>query len=177
MKATGIIRRIDELGRIVIPKEIRKTLKINDGENIEIYTDGDEQIILKKYSNIKNIKDFAQKLTDSIYSSFKNNIIITDTANVIAASGSLKKNILNKNISENLLNFIKDKIFLNSNNKQDIQITDDIKKTCYYAVNPININGDIHGLIILLDEEHNINQFETNILSITSNFLSKYLEE
>ena len=71
MKATGIIRRIDDLGRIVIPKEIRKKLKINEGENIEIYIDDLEHIILKKYSNLKNVKDIAQKITDSIYSCFK----------------------------------------------------------------------------------------------------------
>ena len=81
MKETGIIRRIDELGRIVIPKEIRKQMKINNGENIEIYI-SDDNIILKKYSTVKNIEDFIQILIDSIYTSCKFNIVVTDTSDI-----------------------------------------------------------------------------------------------
>lgn len=68
MKATGVVRRIDELGRIVIPKEIRKTMRIREGENIEIFIDGNQNIVLKKYSIIKKLGDFAQSFTDAIYS-------------------------------------------------------------------------------------------------------------
>ena len=116
MKATGIIRRIDELGRIVIPKEIRKKLKINEGENIEIYIDEEEKIILKKYSNIKSIKDFVQTFIESIYTSYKYNIIITDTDKVIAVVGNDKKNVINKEISNDLIKCIKDrKTIINKN--------------------------------------------------------------
>ena len=68
MKATGIVRRIDELGRIVIPKEIRKTLRIKEGENLEIYVDSDENIILRKHSLMNKINDFAQNFAEAIYS-------------------------------------------------------------------------------------------------------------
>ncbi len=91
MKATGIIRRIDELGRIVIPKEIRKALRIKDGENLEIYVDGAENIILRKYSAIRKMSDFAQDSTDAIYSLIKHNVIIVDNHSVIAVSGPLIK--------------------------------------------------------------------------------------
>ena len=74
MKATGVVRRIDELGRIVIPKEIRRTLRIHEGENIEIYIDEKENIVLKKYSVMKKLGDFAQSFTDSIYSFLKHTI-------------------------------------------------------------------------------------------------------
>ena len=74
MKATGVVRRIDELGRIVIPKEIRKNLRIHEGENIEIYINEKENIVLKKHSLIKEIDDFAQKFTDSLHSFFKKDI-------------------------------------------------------------------------------------------------------
>ena len=92
---TGVIRRIDELGRIVIPKEIRRSLRIKEGESLEILVDN-ENIILKKYSLIKNLNDFAQNITDSIKSFIKNSVLICDTDSIIAVSGDLKKQLLKK---------------------------------------------------------------------------------
>ena len=99
MKSTGIVRRIDELGRIVIPKEIRNNMRLRSGENIEIYTDNDS-IILKKFSMVNKISDLAQELTDAIYTFLKYNIFITDMHTIISASGTKKKELLNKNLSE-----------------------------------------------------------------------------
>lgn len=172
MKETGIIRRIDELGRIVIPKEIRKQMKINNGENIEIYI-SDDNIILKKYSTVKNIEDFIQILIDSIYTSCKFNIVVTDTSNIIAVSGISKKNVLGKEISNDLINIIKNKKNIESNNL--INVTENLEISGNYKINLINVNGDINGLIIFFgdkDINNNINLFNT-----ASNFLSKYLEE
>mgnify|MGYP002567582436 FL=1 len=172
MKETGIIRRIDELGRIVIPKEIRKQMKINNGENIEIYI-SDDNIILKKYSAVKNIEDFIQILIDSIYTSCKFNIVVTDTSNIIAVSGINKKNVLGKEISNDLINIIKNKKNIESNNL--INVTENLEISGNYKINLINVNGDINGLIIFFgdkDINNNINLFNT-----VSNFLSKYLEE
>lgn len=173
MKATGIIRRIDELGRIVIPKEIRKKLKINEGENIEIYIDDLDHIILTKYSNLKNIKDIATKITDSIYYFLKYNIIITDNTNIIAASGKNKKDLINKEISNNLLNIIKKRENVIEKN---INIVDDIEINGNYKINMIIVNGDVNGTLILIKDEE-IKNDEEQILNISSNFLSKYLEE
>lgn len=174
MKATGIIRRIDELGRIVIPKEIRKKLKINEGENIEIYIDEEEKIILKKYSNVKNIKDFVQTFIDSIYSSYKYNIVVTDTDKVIAAVGNNKKELINKEISSNLIKYIKDRKSIND--KNTLKITEDFEIDCYYNINLINVNGDINGLVIFYNEEE-IKDIDNKIFNISSIFLSKYLED
>ena len=90
MKATGIIRRIDDLGRIVIPKEIRKNLRIKEGENLEIFVQN-EEIILRKYSMMNKISDLALELTDAIYTFMKHSIFITDTDQIVAGSGPLKK--------------------------------------------------------------------------------------
>ena len=87
MKATGIIRRIDELGRIVIPKEIRKTLRIKEGESLEIFVDNSENIVLKKYSIIKKMDDFAQDFVDAICSFIKHNVIIANNDTILAVSG------------------------------------------------------------------------------------------
>ena len=174
MKATGIIRRIDELGRIVIPKEIRKKLKINEGENIEIYIDEEEKIILKKFSNIKSIKDFVQTFIESIYTSYKYNIIITDTDKVIAVVGNDKKNVINKEISNDLIKCIKDRKTII--NKNLLKITEEIQIECYYYIGLINVNGDINGLIIFYSDTE-IQEKDNKLFTIASNFLSKYLED
>ena len=106
MKATGIIRRIDDLGRIVIPKEIRKNLRIKEGENLEIFVQN-EEIILRKYSMMNKISDLALELTDAIYTFMKHSIFITDTDQIVAGSGPLKKKYLNKPISEFISESIK----------------------------------------------------------------------
>ncbi|MBP3461655.1 MAG: AbrB/MazE/SpoVT family DNA-binding domain-containing protein [Bacilli bacterium] len=175
MKATGIIRRIDELGRIVIPKEIRKKLKINEGENIEIYIDEDEKIILKKYSNIKNITDLAQKLTDSIYSFIKNNVIITDNNTIIAVTGNLKKDLLNKELTNDVIDIMKKRT--NILETKNINITNDISVNKNYLLNTIISNGDINGSIIFIKDEGEIKEIEKQLVNMSTSFLSKYLEE
>ena len=87
MRTTGVVRGIDDLGRIVIPKEIRKSLRIKEGETLEIYSGNKDEIILKKYSFIESIESFSKKICDAFYSSTKKDIIVTDTEKVISASG------------------------------------------------------------------------------------------
>lgn len=177
MKATGVVRRIDELGRIVIPKEIRKNLRIREGENIEIYTDINENIVLRKYSIVKRLGDFAQDFTDSMYSFLKHNIIITDTDNVIAISGDLKKEYINKEISDQLLLSIKrrENILEKHPKKFSIIKNEIIEGT--YVINSIYVNSDVVGLVIILSLDENIAELEERIAGIAADFLSKYLEE
>ena len=78
MKATGVVRRIDDLGRIVIPKEIRRNLRIREGDSLEIYTDSNEAIILKKYSHIESINNFIAQYAEAVFASSNREIIITD---------------------------------------------------------------------------------------------------
>jgi AbrB family transcriptional regulator (stage V sporulation protein T) len=99
MKSTGVVRRVDDLGRIVIPKEIRRTLRIREGEALEIFVDN-EDIILKKYSPMESIEDAAARYVDSFNQVIKHSVIVTDKDRVIAASGSLKKRYLGKQITE-----------------------------------------------------------------------------
>ena len=98
MKTTGVVRRIDDLGSIVIPKEIRKTLRIKDGESVEIFLNSDN-IVLKKYSPLEGLPDFYKDYVDSIYSEIGNNIVIVDRDKIVAVSGELKKKYFNKSIS------------------------------------------------------------------------------
>ena len=102
MKATGIVRRIDDLGRIVIPKEIRRTLHIRETDPMEIFTDAEGQIILKKYSPIGDISTFAGKYAESLSDATGMTVCITDREQVIAASGDDKKNLMNKPVTKEL---------------------------------------------------------------------------
>lgn len=176
MKATGVVRRIDELGRIVIPKEIRKNLRIHEGENIEIYINEKENIVLKKHSLMKEIGDFAQKLTDSVYPFFKQNILITDTDYVVATSGDIKKEIINTTISDNLLSIIKNRNLMVENNKK-IKINEERVYDCSYVACPIVCHGDSIGVVLILSKDERINEIDEKIGQMISSFLSKYLED
>lgn len=176
MKATGVVRRIDELGRIVIPKEIRKTLRIREGENIEIFIDANENIILKKYSIMKKLGDFAQSFTDSIYSFLKHNIIITDSDNIIAISGDLKKEYQNGYISEDLISSIKRRENILEKHSKSLKLVNDKKIDCTYVINSIICNGDAVGLVLIVSTDDKITELDEKIAQIAAQFLSKYLE-
>ena len=176
MRSTGVVRRIDELGRVVIPKEIRKTLRIKEGENIEIYVEN-ENIILKKYSLMKKLNDFAKEFTEAIYVVDKKNIIITDTDTVIAVSGPLKKDYLDKNISNDLLESIKRRENIIEKYEKSIKIIDTEGIDATYVINSIICNGDVIGLIIILSTEEVVDEFDEKIANIASQFLSKYLAQ
>lgn len=176
MKATGIIRRIDELGRIVIPKEMRKSLRIKEGENLEIFVDNDENIVLRKYSAIKKLTDLAQDLTDSIYSFVKQNVIITDNDNILAVTGPLKKEYLNKPISEQIENKISRREEMIEKHNKKIYIIDDDGIDATYAVSPIIINGDTVGLVMILSNKDIISDDDFKLVQIASKFLTTHLE-
>ena len=176
MKATGVVRRIDDLGRIVIPKEIRKNMRLKEGDSLEIFIDG-EDVILRKFSIVSKISDLAQRLTDSMNIFTKYNIIIMDTNEFIACSGNLKKELINKPISEEL-RFIMDKREkLLQNHMKDLKITDDKVIKCSYADSTIFANGEVIGLIMILSEKDILTDLEMKIVDIVSLFLTKYLED
>ena len=99
MKATGIVRRIDELGRIVIPKEIRRTMRIREGDPLEIFTDRDGEVIFKKYSPVGELSDFAAQLCDTLSKTSGFGAAVTDRDSVIAVCGAPKRELLGKQIS------------------------------------------------------------------------------
>lgn len=176
MKTTGIVRRIDDLGRIVIPKEIRKNLRIRDGENIEIFIDG-ENIILKKHSVLNKIENYADKFTEAIYSFLKYNIIITDTDSIIAFSGQLKKDYINKHISEYLSNCIMRRENLHEKYKKPISLVDGEEIEATFCLSTIILSGDAVGLVIILSEDEQVSDTDMRICQIAAKFLAKALEE
>ena len=176
MKTTGIVRRIDDLGRIVIPKEIRKNFRISDGENIEIFIDGDN-IVLKKYSVLNKIDNYADKFTETIYSFLKCNVLITDTDSIIAFSGPLKKEYINKPISEYLSNCIRRRENLHEKYTKDIALIDNEKIEGTYCLSTIISSGDAVGLVIILSTDSQVTETDMRICQIAAKFLAKSLED
>lgn len=176
MKSTGVIRKIDDLGRIVIPKEIRKNLRVKNGDNLEIFIDEDS-IILKKYSMIEKIPDIAQTLTDAVYTFIKHTIIITDTDNVIAATGPLKDKYLNKHISHELEESILRREKLIQNYFKPFKVIDNEKMICSYITTTIILSGEVVGMIVILDEKEKVGDIESQVANVVSSFITKYLEE
>lgn len=175
MKATGVVRRIDELGRIVIPKEIRKTLRIKEGENLEIYIEK-EDIILRKYSAMSNLNDFAQQLTDAIYTLLKNNIFIMDTDTIIAVSGDLKKKYLGKQISETMNDYISRRDSMFEKYPKKLKIANEEEEGSF-AYASVVANGDAVGMVLIFSRGEQLSGSEEQIVKIVANFLSKYLEQ
>ena len=156
MKATGIVRRIDDLGRVVIPKEIRRTLRLREGTPLEIFTDREGEIILKKYSPMVELTAFATQYAESMAQSTGMMVCITDRDQIIAVSGGPKKDLLQKNISKQLEHSINERetIVAGKDDKQFVPITtEEIEGVTAQAVMPIICEGDAIGSVALLSRE------------------------
>ena len=170
---TGIVRRIDELGRIVIPKEIRKNLRIKNGDNLEILVDNDN-IVLKKYSQVENVTEMANIYAESFYQVLKYNIIITDTDKVIACAGGLRKKYLNVGISDALTTMIERRDNFVERKKNYVEISPGMSEYGYYAVASIINNGDSIGSVIILSLDSPMLEQEEKLAMILARMLGNY---
>jgi len=175
MKATGVVRRIDDLGRIVIPKEIRRSLRIREGDSLEIYADGSDAIILKKYSPVESIDAFASQYAEAIYSSSKKEIIITDTEKIIAAAGGFKKDVIGKKIDLRLEEKMRRRNVQTFAPNDNLEVAENLIIKSAAILKPINVYGDIIGSVIIISENA-ISDIEKILVESASSFLSKYLE-
>jgi AbrB family transcriptional regulator (stage V sporulation protein T) len=180
MKATGIVRRIDDLGRVVIPKEIRRTLRIREGDPLEIFVDRDGEVILKKYSPIGELGDFAKEYAESLYESTNHITIITDRDTVIAVSGGSKKEYLEKPVGAIVESCMENrKTSLETNSAQYEIIKDFNEAYSSYVIAPIVAGGDPIGSVILVskDEAVNMGQMEIKMAETAAGFLAKQMEQ
>ena len=148
MKATGVVRRIDDLGRIVIPKEIRRTLRIKEGDPLEIFTDKEGEVILKKYSPIGELSEFATGYAETLARTTGHIACITDKDSVIAVSGGSKKDFLEQALSPELEKVMENKEVYTSkeNNEISLPITQNDNKQKIYnsqVIYPIISDGDV----------------------------------
>ena len=183
MKATGVVRRIDDLGRVVIPKEIRKTLRIKEGAPLEIFTGKEGEIVLKKYSPIGELTEFATGYAETLSKTTGHMVFITDKDTVIAVSGGSKKEYLEQNVSEELEQLMEDKEVYTSKDNSDIAMPitrngKNDKKLNGQVVYPIISNGDTIGTVILLSKNANtkMNDVENKLAQSAATFLGSQME-
>ena len=151
MKATGIVRRIDDLGRVVIPKEIRRTMRIREGDPLEIYTSREGEVIFKKYSLLGGVEDFASELCETMNRSTGSICAVTDRDTVIAVAGGGKRELLGKRISPELEQVMEGrKIYQYAEGGHPLQITEDNGTLLAVVAAPILAEGDLLGLVLFV---------------------------
>ena len=180
MKATGIVRRIDDLGRVVIPKEIRKTLKIREGMPMEIFTDSSGEVILKKYSPIGEMSQLANSYAQVLVSLTGYGVAVCDTEQVIAVAGGVKKEILNRPISEQIDELVSAKKSFMTDGENTVLAVHGYPASAAVAVFPIVSIGDSMGAIMLIKGEKSSPKLSLEArdsIKAASMFLSRQLEE
>ncbi|MEW6273741.1 MAG: stage V sporulation protein T [Bacillota bacterium] len=186
MKATGIVRRIDDLGRVVIPKEIRRTLRIREGDPLEIFVDREGEVILKKYSPIGELGDFAKEYADSLYEALGHIACIADRDTIIAVAGAPKKEYINKPIGPAVEKAMEERKAIVINNPgedpfcRECMIVEDGE--CKYSaevIAPIIAEGDPIGAVILASKEPDVKmgELELKLAETAAGFLAKQMEQ
>ncbi|MEN1966456.1 stage V sporulation protein T [Lentibacillus sp. N15] len=178
MKATGIVRRIDDLGRVVIPKEIRRTLRIREGDPLEIFVDREGEVILKKYSPINELGSFAKEYAEALFDSLNYPVIICDRDEIIAVAGDSKKDYLNKNIGTKLEKAIENRSPLFETETSTLEILEgNEEELTSYSVSPIIANGDPIGCVMIYAKEDKaLSNVEQKAAETAANFLAKQME-
>ncbi len=179
MKATGIVRRIDDLGRVVIPKEIRRTLRIREGDPLEIFVDRDGEVILKKYSPIGELGDFAKEYVESLYENLNLTSIISDRDIIIAVAGASKKDYLEKSIGKIVEQSMENRKTISETNPGNYSIVkDSMENYSSFVIAPIIAGGDPIGSVIIIGKENTkIGITETKMAETAALFLAKQMEQ
>lgn len=180
MKATGIVRRIDDLGRIVIPKEIRRTLHIRESDPLEIYTDREGQIILKKYSPIGEMTTFAKQYAESLAQVSGHVALIADRDQFIASAGGYKQ-LVNQSVSKQLEERINNRetVLASRGDRNFISVCDDAgTEYQHQAIAPIICEGDIIGSVVLLENDNRgkMGEVEQKLVLSAAGFLGRQME-
>ena len=185
MKATGIVRRIDDLGRVVIPKEIRRTMRIREGDPLEIYTDREGEVIFKKYSPIGELASFAAQYAETLYKTCNMSVIISDRDAVIACAGVPKKEYNDKHLSQELEEIIEARSLYTWHEASDkIPVIIDGTSHFVSCAMPIISEGDVVGCVAALCDStgndrarDNVGiEIESKLILTAAGFLGKQLE-
>lgn len=179
MKATGIVRRIDDLGRVVIPKEIRRTMRIREGDPLEIYTDNDGEVIFKKYSPIGELSEFAASFADVMAKSCELPILICDRDHCVAAAGIAKKEVLERRVSPHLEDIMEGRRMVQSR-RSELRSISPLEGTelILSVAAPIIASGDVIGAVVLLrDERSDASEADVKLVQVAAAFLGRQMEE
>ena len=180
MKATGIVRRIDDLGRIVIPKEIRRVLRIREGDPLEIFTEKDGEVIFKKYSPMGELSNFAAQICESLYKTAGAAAVICDRDTVIAVSGGNRRELLEKRISPALEHIMENRsVYRAEPEEAPAEVVDGSDKTLVSVAAPILSAGDVMGCVLFVrgQGEQPHGDTETKLAQMVAGFLGRQMEE
>ena len=180
MKATGIVRRIDDLGRVVIPKEIRRTMRIREGDPLEIFTDRDGEVIFKKYSPIGELTAFAARYAETLHKTCDLSVAICDRDSVVASAGVSKKEYGDKPLSEELEAIAEGRSFYAyRQGEEKISPLRDGGSHYVSCAMPIISEGDIVGLVAALapnDTDKAPESVEQKLIQTAASFLGRQME-
>ena len=178
MKATGIVRRIDDLGRVVIPKEIRRTMRIREGDPLEIYTDKDGEVIFKKYSPIGELSDFAAQICDSLHKSTDAIAAVCDRDTVIAISGGARRELMDKRISSELEHIMEGRSTYRYDGSSSISVSDSADNLCVSVAAPVISEGDVMGCVMFVSPRNSApcTDIEYKLAQTVASFLGKQME-
>lgn len=179
MKATGIVRRIDDLGRVVIPKEIRRTLRIREGDPLEIFVDRDGEVILKKYSPISELGDFAQEYAEALFDSLNHFVLISDRDLFIAVAGASKKEFEHKDIGEIVEKAMDSRqTIVETTAGEFTLIRDQQMELKGLVIAPIIASGDPIGAVVLFSTEKEVSgSLEQKLVETAARFLARQMEQ
>ena len=179
MKATGIVRRVDDLGRIVIPKEIRRTLKIREGDPLEIYTEKDGGVIFRKYSPMGDLQEFAAQMCEAIASGIGAIAAVSDRDSIIALAGAPKRELLEKPNSEALGKIMEyRRNYRYEPGGAAIPVTDGMEKYHIGVAAPILCQGDLMGCVMMLltEEDAPLAESDQKLANTVADFLGRQME-
>ncbi len=182
MKATGIVRRIDDLGRVVIPKEIRRTMRIREGDPLEIYTDREGEVIFKKYSPIGELAAFAGEYAETLHKTCALSVVICDRDAVIATAGVPRKEYADKPVSAEMEKVIEARaLYVKNDGAEPISAIADGGSHFVRCAMPILAEGDIVGCVVSLgsegeDKKGITAEVETKLIQTAATFLGRQLE-
>ena len=179
MKATGIVRRIDDLGRVVIPKEIRRTMRIREGDPLEIYTDKDGGVIFKKYSLMGGLSDFAGQMCETLNKTTGRIAVITDRDTCISVAGTARRELADKRISSELEQIMEGRqIYQYQAGDKAVPVSDDGSKYLVACAAPILSEGDVLGCVLFVGTEGELASSETDykLAQTIAGFLGRHME-
>lgn len=178
MKATGIVRRIDDLGRVVIPKEIRRTMRIREGDPLEIYTSREGEVIFKKYSLLGGVEEFASQLCETLNKSTGLLCAVSDRDTVVAVAGGGRRELLGRRISPELERILEDRrVWQASADGEPLPVTDGGGNLAALVAAPILSEGDLLGLVLLIGQSSvKTGETEYKLAQTAAAFLGKHME-
>ena len=168
MKATGIVRRIDDLGRVVIPKEIRRTMRIREGDPLEIYTSKEGEVIFKKYSLMGGVDEFAAQICETLNKTTGLTVAVTDRDSVVAAAGSARRDLIMEDRA----------IYRAQGSERSVYVTDTLDRCCAAIAAPIISEGDALGLVLFVENEgeNHVGETEYKLAQTIASFLGRHME-